>query len=114
MSAVYAFINSIIVQILNPILLLLTALAFVLFVAGAVSFIINAGNDVKRSEARNWILWGLVGLVIMFGAYGILNIALSTFGLNRVSKSNLQHPTQTSVPTQTTAPAPLGSSLTNS
>jgi hypothetical protein len=74
-------LNGIVKEIVNPLIILLSAAAFVLFAWGAFQFIANAGDADKREEGKKAILWGLVGLVIIFGAYGIINVALTTFGV---------------------------------
>lgn len=81
LDKVNQFLGKVIVQIINPIILLLAACAFVLFLWGVFEFIAHAGDETKRAEGKQAILWGLVGLVIIFGAYGIINIALGTFGI---------------------------------
>ena len=83
MPALNNFLDKVVVQIVNPIILLLAALAFVVFLWGVFEFIAHAGDEAKRSEGKQAILWGLVGLVIIFGAYGIINLALSTFGIEK-------------------------------
>jgi len=80
------FLGKVATQIINPIILLLAASAFVVFIWGLFQFIAHAGDEGKRAEGKNAILWGLVGLVIIFGAYGIINIALGTFNLPAVQK----------------------------
>ncbi|HUY05269.1 MAG TPA: hypothetical protein VMV62_00935 [Candidatus Paceibacterota bacterium] len=80
------FLGKVIVQIINPIILLLAASAFVLFLWGVFEFIAHAGDAAKRKEGKDAILWGLVGLVIIFGAYGIINLALGTFNLPPIQK----------------------------
>jgi hypothetical protein len=79
MQALNQFVDKVVVQIINPIILLLAAAAFVLFLWGVFEFIRNAGNETERTKGRDAILWGLVGLMIIFGAYGIINIAISPF-----------------------------------
>ena len=83
------FLGNIVVQIVNPLILLLAAVALVVFLGGVFEFVRNAGDDTKRSEGRSAILWGLVGLMIMFGAYGIINLALNTFGITKIQPSAL-------------------------
>lgn len=73
-------------QIINPIILLLAAAAFVLFVWGVYEFIKGAADGKKREESGHAIMWGIIGLVIIFGAYGIINIALKTFNINPIQK----------------------------
>ena len=80
------FLAKVVTQIINPIILLLAASAFVVFLWGVFKFIQNAGNETERTSGRSAILWGLVGLVVIFGAYGIINVALSTFNLPAIHK----------------------------
>ncbi len=80
-DALNSFLSRVVVQIINPIILLLAAAAFVVFLWGVFEFIKGAGDETKRVEGRRAILWGLLGLVIIFGAYGVINIALGSFSL---------------------------------
>ena len=86
MSVLYKFVSSVVVQVINPIILLLSAGALVVFVWGIFEFIARAGDATKREEGRKAIFWGLVGLVVIFGAYGVINIALGSFSLNPITK----------------------------
>lgn len=85
-SVLNNFLAKVVVQVINPLILLLAAGAFVLFVWGVFEFILQAGNETKREEGRRAILWGIVGLVIIFGAYGIINFALGAFNLAPIHK----------------------------
>ena len=88
MAALDAFLGRVTVQILNPIMLLLAAVAFVAFLWGVFEFVLHAGDETKRKEGRSAIMWGLVGLVIIFGAYGIINIVTNTFGVGSYVNKN--------------------------
>ena len=70
-------------DVLRPIILVLFALAFVLFLWGALEFITNSGNEEKRSVGKSHMHWGVIGLVIMAVVNGILQILI-----NFVSKIN--------------------------
>ncbi len=59
-------------QILRPIVLLLFALATVLFFWGVVEFMMNRDNEEERGKGKRHMLWGLVGLLIMFAVNGIV------------------------------------------
>lgn len=76
-----AFLDKVITQIVNPLILLLATVAFIVFLWGVFEFIAHAGDEGKRAEGKSAIFWGLIGLVIIFGAYGIINIALNTFNI---------------------------------
>ncbi|MCX6787464.1 MAG: hypothetical protein NTY93_03020 [Candidatus Kaiserbacteria bacterium] len=79
-----SFLTRVIEQIINPLILLLATGAFVVFLWGVFEFIVKAGDATKREEGRKAILWGLIGLVIIFGAYGIINVVLGTFDLGAI------------------------------
>lgn len=83
MPVLNSFLDKIVVEIINPIILLLAACAFVVFLWGVFEFIRNAGDETKRKEGRTAIMWGLIGLVVIFGAYGIINVALDTFNIGK-------------------------------
>jgi hypothetical protein len=86
MSVLNAFLLKVVTQIINPLILLLSAGAMVVFVWGVFEFILHAGDASKREEGRQAIFWGVIGFVIIFGAYGIINIALATFNLDPLQK----------------------------
>ena len=67
--------------ILFPIIYLLMAIAFLIFLWGCAQYIFNATNDSAREQGRKHIMWGLVGLFVMVSAWSILAIAAGTFGL---------------------------------
>lgn len=74
--------------ILNPIILLLFAVATVYFMYGIIKYLSLDPSDAKRKEARDSIIWGLVGMLIMFSVYGIISFVLATFGITGSSSVN--------------------------
>ena len=64
--------------IISPLIYLLIGVAIVVFLWGAVEFIASADNPAKRTEGQQHLLWGIVGLVIIFGVYGILGVVKNT------------------------------------
>lgn len=91
MQGLYTFLGKVIVEIINPVILLLSATAFVVFLWGGFEFVMHAGDATKRKEGKDAIVWGLVGLVIIFGAYSIINVVTRPFDIKPVSP---QLPTQ--------------------
>ncbi len=84
-DAVGAFMSKVDTLIINPLIVLLFALAAVFFVYGVFQFITNAENEEKRTEGKNHMLWGIIGLTIMLGVWAILNIILNTFNIRGVN-----------------------------
>ncbi|MBP6857779.1 MAG: hypothetical protein KBC11_01100 [Candidatus Pacebacteria bacterium] len=67
--------------ILNPLIQFAFIVAFVIFIWGVAEYIRNANNPEARKKGQDHMLWGIIGLVIMVGVYGIINILVNTFGL---------------------------------
>lgn len=78
-------LSRIMYYIVNPFIILLFTLATVIFVWGVIKYIKNAGDQTKRAEGQQHMLWGLVGFVIMVGVYGIITILTQFFGINNVT-----------------------------
>jgi hypothetical protein len=62
------------------------ALAFVVFVWGVAKyFFFSVGDEEARSKGRQFILWGILGMVVLFSVWGFVNLLLSTLGLTPTS-----------------------------
>ena len=72
-----------IIGILNTVVVpVIFAFAFAAFVWGVVSyFFLHASDETKRAEGRQFILWGVLGMVVLFSVWGFVNIMLSTLGI---------------------------------
>ena len=77
-----AFLNKINQFILNPLILLAFAIAFLVFFWGIFQFIASQTTDAGRDEGKRKIFWGLFGMFIMFAAYGLIRLILGTFGIS--------------------------------
>jgi hypothetical protein len=58
------------------------AIAVVMFIWGAVQFfIINGGEEEKRTQGKQFMLWGLIALAVMISVWGIVEVFQKTFGV---------------------------------
>ncbi|MES2749026.1 MAG: hypothetical protein V4606_01385 [Patescibacteria group bacterium] len=78
----YAFVERFNEVILYPVILLLTGIAFLVFLYGCLIYITHAENSRAREEGRSHIIYSLIGMFVMMVAYAILTIAANTFGLD--------------------------------
>ena len=58
------------------------AVALVYFLWGVAQYVGKGDNEESRSTGAQHMLWGIVGLFIMFGVFGIIHIIMNTFGIN--------------------------------
>ncbi len=77
------FLSHVITQILNPLIELIFAAALIYFFYGVFEFMANQSNDEAKTKGKSHMIWGIVGLAIMMGVWGILNIVLSTIGVDK-------------------------------
>jgi uncharacterized membrane protein len=71
-------IQNIMSNIVNPFVVLMLAVAVLYFLWGVFEFVRNAESSEERKKGGQHMLWGAIGLAIMTGAYGILNLIIGT------------------------------------
>ncbi|OGI63293.1 hypothetical protein A2818_02805 [Candidatus Nomurabacteria bacterium RIFCSPHIGHO2_01_FULL_40_12] len=76
-----SFIGNVGELIINPLIYLLFALAVAYFLYGVAEFILNGDNEEKKTTGKSHMLWGIIGITIMMGVWGILNVLLNTLGI---------------------------------
>jgi len=79
--SITSLLSSIDKYVLNPIIVLLFAVALLVFAWGILLLIAQAGNEEQRKKGKQALEWGFKGLFVMISVYGILNIVLNTFGI---------------------------------
>ncbi|MEK7572284.1 MAG: hypothetical protein AAB493_00270 [Patescibacteria group bacterium] len=84
-ASVDSFIANVNKQIINPLILLLFALALVYFLYGVFEFISNQTNEEKKTTGKNHMIWGIIGIVIMMGVFTIMNIIMNTFNIDGIN-----------------------------
>ena len=82
MSETLGIVESLNREIINPLIVLLFALALTFFLWGIFNFIRQSDSDEAREVGRRHILWGLVGMVVIISVIGILQILANTFGFD--------------------------------
>jgi hypothetical protein len=74
MDSFNAFIAKVETQIIDPAIIVLSIAAFLFFAYGVFEFIRGADNEEKRKIGQQHLIYGIVGLVILFGAHTIVQI----------------------------------------
>ncbi len=66
---------------LNFIIGLLFVLVTFYFIWGVVKYVSAAGDETKLKDGKRHMLWGIIGMAVIAGAWGIVRIALDYFGV---------------------------------
>ena len=78
-AAAHGFVTKFQNAILFPLMGVMMATAILIFLWGAFQFVYNADNDSERETGKKHMIYGIIGLLVMLSAYGILQIAAKTF-----------------------------------
>lgn len=66
--------------IINTVILVILALAFLFFIIGVFRYM-TAKEEKTKEAARDNMIYGIIGLFVMFAVWGIVRILQNTFGL---------------------------------
>jgi heme O synthase-like polyprenyltransferase len=71
MDSLNSFLVIVTNSILSPIYQLAVGIALLYFLWGGVKFIYNMNNPDEREKSKQHLLWGIIGLFILFSIGGI-------------------------------------------
>lgn len=71
-------IEPILVNIVSPVVMLMFALAVVVFVYGIIEMLSHGADAEAHTKGRNHMLGGVIGMFIMLSAWGIINVIANT------------------------------------
>ena len=67
----------------NVLIPLVIALALLVFFFGVFNyFILGAGNEEKRETGKKYMLYGIIGFVVILALWGIVQLLINIFGIN--------------------------------
>jgi len=72
-------------DILNVFIGVLFVLVTIYFIWGVMGYIFAGGEEKKLEDGKKHMIWGIVGMAVMAGAWGLVNILLTTFGVGNVN-----------------------------
>lgn len=85
------FIQGAINDYLVPILF---AIAFIVFLWGVYKyFILGAADEKSRTDGKQFVLWGIIGFVVISSVWGIVNIVKGTIIPSTAGSNHPTYPT---------------------
>lgn len=67
--------------ILNPLVYFFISLAVVFFLWGVFKYIKSGDSEDEREKAKDFIVYGIIGIFVAISVWGFVNILKSTFDL---------------------------------
>jgi len=80
------FINATLIPIL-------IGIAIVIFFYGVISYVLSAGDEEKRKNARGYMIYGVIGVFVMVAIFGLVKLLIDTFGIQNNTQFNIPIPT---------------------
>jgi ABC-type Co2+ transport system permease subunit len=68
--------------IVNVLLFLIGAISVIMLIYGGIRYTISGGNSANVTAAKNTIMYAIIGLIVAFLAYAIVNWVLQAVGNN--------------------------------
>ena len=62
-------------------IILIASASVIVFLWGIVKYIARGDSDEARKTGRTFMMWGIIGFVVMFGVWGLVAILQNTFGV---------------------------------
>lgn len=78
-ASIGELVNNLMSLLKGKIIPLLFALATVIFMWGVIQYIIAGGSEDRAKNAKQVILWGIIGLTVMVSAWAIVGILCNSF-----------------------------------
>ena len=64
-------------QVTNTILYIVGVVAVIMLIIGGIRYVISGGDSKKVTDAKNTVLYAIIGLVICILSYAIVNFVIS-------------------------------------
>lgn len=64
-------------QVTNTILYIVGIIAVIMLIIGGIKYVISGGDSKKVTDAKNTVLYAIIGLIIAFLAFAIVNFVIS-------------------------------------
>lgn len=83
-----------VVRVLQSLAALLFASLALGLLYGVILYFIHSDNEQKRTEIKSYLLWGVIGIIVVMGLWGILALLrVSIFGTSTVGIPQISPPT---------------------
>ena len=70
--------NGVFSRITNTVLLIVGLISVIMLVYGGLRYILSGGDSKKVTDAKNTVLYAIIGLIISLLAYAIVNFVLNS------------------------------------
>lgn len=84
-------------RVTNTIIYIVGVIAVIMLLIGGIKYVISGGDSKKVTDAKNTILYAIIGLVIAFLSFAIVNFVISALPSNNSNTTQNVTPEGTSL-----------------
>ena len=89
-SSIKDFLEGTLTDIINTTIRFLLAVATLIFVGSVVYYISLGGDSEKLADAKRFIIFAIIGLVLIIVVWGLVNIVIDSLNINKTPPPPLQ------------------------
>lgn len=71
-------------NIIDPFVKVLFAIALLVFAVGMIEFFLAKQSGEALEQGRRHMIWGIVGMAVMAGVFGIMYFIITTLGITYI------------------------------
>ncbi|MEX0652242.1 MAG: hypothetical protein WD509_02645 [Candidatus Paceibacterota bacterium] len=72
-------------SLINVAIPMVLALAVLYFFWGLAQYVLSSGDEGKKAEGRNIMIYGIIALFVMVSVWGLIRLLQDTFNLNNTT-----------------------------
>ena len=76
-------------QVTNVILYIVGIIAVIMLIIGGIKYVVSGGDAKKVTDAKNTVLYAIIGLVICFLAFAIVNFVIAALPTSESETTSL-------------------------
>ena len=85
-------VNGVFTRITNTVLYAVGIISVIMLIYGGLRYVVSGGDSKKVTDAKNTIIYAIIGLIISILAYAIVNFVINAVGGEATSNQSLNTP----------------------
>ena len=73
-------------QVTNTVLYIVGIIAVIMLIIGGIKYVVSGGDSKKVTDAKNTVLYAIIGLIIAFLAFAIVNFVILSLPSSRTNE----------------------------
>jgi len=81
------------IDAMNLLIPFFIGIGVIVFIYGIIKYVLKPSDENARTEARSYMLYGIIGLTVMFSVFGLVKVLQGFFGFENIKLEPSDLPT---------------------